>query len=296
MREHVLLLGNGLNDANNKGYKWIDLIKDVVEHLKLKNLSVVKEKPFTLLYEEIFLTNLKETRVSEYKLKSFIAEKLKDILPSALHTKIMSLNFSDIMTTNYDYTIENSNTGVSKDLHDKGIIKQNRYSLFRHNEVNGCKVWHIHGEINKPGTILLGYEHYSGQLQQIRNYVVSGTGNSYKNYQFPPLIKLLKNGKVENNSWLDIFFTKDIHIVGLTLDFVELDLWWLLTYRARRILEKKSPINNEITYYYPKALEDTIQYKLEMFRANEVLTKAFGNKHDLAYYNDVFDYIKKVAS
>jgi hypothetical protein len=34
-------------------------------------------------------------------------------------------------------------------------------------------------------------------------------------------------------SWLDVFFRDDIHIVGLGLDYTEIDLWWALTYKAR---------------------------------------------------------------
>ena len=36
----------------------------------------------------------------------------------------------------------------------------------------------------------------------------------------------------EKKSWIDLFFTHDIYIVGLKLDTNEIDLWWLLTYRA----------------------------------------------------------------
>jgi len=290
MAKNVLLLGNGINDVTNN-YKWIDLIVDIVNYLDIKNLNALKEKPFPLLYEEIFLTNLRGKRVSEFKLKSFIAEKVKRITPNKVYELIKSLNLTDIMTTNYDHTIEKSIGDQSNNMGDNGIVKQNLYNLFRHTEVNGCKVWHIHGELNKPNTILLGYEHYSGQLQQMRNYLVLGTGAAYKK-QFPPLIKQLKKGKVDNNSWLDIFFTKDIHIIGLSLDFIEMDLWWLLTFRARQMLEKQLPINNKIVYYYPTSLEKSIQNKLEILRANEVKTEAYGKAHNIDYYRDVLNAIK----
>jgi hypothetical protein len=290
MAKNVLLLGNGINDVTNS-YKWMDLINDIVNFLDIKSLNGLKEKPFPLLYEEIFLTNLRGKKVSEFEIKSFIAEKIKRITPNKVHELIKSLNLTDIMTTNYDYTIEKSLGDSSEVLNDKGVVKQNLYNIFRHTEVNGCKVWHIHGELDRPNTILLGYEHYSGQLQQMRNYIVLGTGTAYKK-QFPPLIKQLKKGRVNNNSWLDIFFTKDIHIIGLSLDFIELDLWWLLTFRARKILEKQISITNKIVYYYPKPLDKAIQNKLEILRANEVRTEAFGKSHNIDYYRDVFDAIK----
>lgn len=36
----------------------------------------------------------------------------------------------------------------------------------------------------------------------------------------------------DKRSWVDLFFTHDIYILALTLDTNEIDLWWLLTYRA----------------------------------------------------------------
>ena len=292
MAKNVLLLGNGINDVTNS-YKWIDLLKDIVNFLGIKNLNGLKEKPFPLLYEEIFLTNLRGKKVSEFELKSFIAERIKRINPNRVHELIKSLNFTDILTTNYDYTIEKTLGDSNSILNDKGTVKQNLYNIFRHSEVSGCKVWHIHGELNKPNTILLGYEHYSGQLQQMRNYIVLGTGSAYKK-QFSPLIKQLKKGKIDNNSWLDIFFTKDIHIIGLSLDFIELDLWWLLTFRARGVLEKRFPVTNKIFYYYPTSIKKIVQNKLEILKANEVITKEFGKEHNIDYYENIFTTIKNL--
>jgi hypothetical protein len=253
----------------------------------------IEKVPFPLLYEEIYLSSLKRKIVDEYRLKSFIAEKVNQIEPNEVHKRISTLGFSNILTTNYDHIIENALGFEHKDIDNKGKVKESLYSVFRHTQMNGTQIWHIHGEINSPNTILLGYEQYSGQLQHIRNYIVSGTGNIYKSFRSPSLFSLIKKGQVDSNSWLDLFFTQNIHIVGLTLDFIESDLWWLITYRARMKLEKKLPIKNSITYYYPGNFERGIQVKLEMFSANEILTEPISNEHDLSYYQKVFDYIEK---
>jgi hypothetical protein len=34
-------------------------------------------------------------------------------------------------------------------------------------------------------------------------------------------------------SWVDVFLRNDVHIIGLQLDFAEIDLWWLLTVKER---------------------------------------------------------------
>ena len=56
----------------------------------------------------------------------------------------------------------------------------------------------------------------------------------------------------EQESWINLMFTHDIHIVGLTLDVCEIDLWWLLTYRAQLFHSDPSirkHLKNEITLY-----------------------------------------------
>jgi hypothetical protein len=289
MNKPVLLLGNGINNIG-KMYSWEDLIKDLIKFVGLKDLDS-SNKPFPLFYEEIFLSNLKNNKISEEKLKGFISEKVKNIEPTDLHKKIASWGFSDIITTNYDYTVENALGFTSSKLSNNGIVKENLYSVFRHTQVDGAKIWHIHGEVNVPRTILLGFEQYSGQLQQIRNYVATGTGSSYK-IQFPPLVSKLKNGKIDNSSWLDLFFTQDIHIVGLTLDFVESDLWWLFTYRARMKLERRSEIRNSIFYYFPAKLEPKIKSKLGLLCANEIECVSIADMPDKkTFYHKIFDII-----
>ena len=55
-------------------------------------------------------------------------------------------------------------------------------------------------------------------------------------------------------SWLNLFFTHDIYIVGLTLDPCEIDIWWLLTYRAYLYYSNDSGLRkimkNKIVLFY----------------------------------------------
>ena len=54
-------------------------------------------------------------------------------------------------------------------------------------------------------------------------------------------IKKIKNKVKENTydgiSWIELFFNSDVHIVGFGFDFYEIDLWNILTKRARLISE-----------------------------------------------------------
>ena len=91
----------------------------------------------------------------------------------------------------------------------------------------------------------------------------------------------------------DLFLTKNVYIVGLSLDFVEIDIWWAITYRARLKLEKRLPIENSIYYYFPGKYEDSSKSKLEVLSANEIHTTKIGENHDKNYYAQVFEDIKK---
>lgn len=263
----VVLVGNGINNINSV-VSWNILIKNLISHIGSRSQINIRKKPFPLLYEEIFLRGIRNRRMKEIELKKYISEKVLRLGLNRIHKEIMNQGYQHIITTNYDYSLEKAYGLSPRNLKNVGIIKESKYSLFRSILCNKKKVWHIHGECNYPQTITLGYEHYSGYLQHMRNYVVTGTGKSYKK-KFEPLIKRLKVGsRIE--SWIDLFFTNNIYIIGFTFDFVEIHLWWLLTYRARGKYIKNISTNNKIFYFFPYSLEREITDKLELLKSNDV--------------------------
>lgn len=291
MMNGVLLLGNGLNNVT-ASYKWKNLISDLSNHLDVSFPENFKDIPFPLLYEEIYFKGLKEKRIEESQLRSFISQKITNIAPGSGYENIKALQFQNIITTNYDYNIERSLGFEDNKLKNNGFIKESRYSVFRCMTDGRINVWHIHGENHLPNTIILGYEHYSGQLQHLRNYAITGSSNQYRK-EVQPLNNRLKEGNDTIQSWLDLFLTKNVYIVGLSLDFVEIDIWWAITYRARLKLEKRLPIENSIYYYFPGKYEDSSKSKLEVLSANEIHTTKIGENHDKNYYAQVFEDIKK---
>jgi hypothetical protein len=50
-------------------------------------------------------------------------------------------------------------------------------------------------------------------------------------------------------SWVDVFLRDDIHILGLSLDFVEIDLWWLLVFKERLRCRNRLPIGATVYYH-----------------------------------------------
>lgn len=290
----VLLIGNDINNVTN-AYSWQNLITGLVDKAGLGDDMDLENKPFPMLYEEIFLKSARALDTKERLLKEYIAHETAKMEVNALHGKILGLKAEHILTTNYDLLLERAALLPRRACSNRGLVKEAKYSLFRYHEANDRKIWHIHGSETHPSSIALGYEHYGGYLQQMRNYVTVGTKTTYKSLKLDPLGKRLKKGIEQHTSWIDSFFLDDIHIFGLNLDFVEMHLWWLLTYRSRLMLGTQLDIRNRIFYYYPAKYEKRSKHKLEMLKVNGIETIPIPLKgtYKMAYYNRV---IKEIAN
>jgi len=284
MKNYSLLIGNGINNIG-KDNSWDNLITEIAVFCKIKfKIDDEKKAHFPLLYEEIFLTAAQKNKIKEIDLKRFIANKVATIKGNNIHKKIASLNCSNIITTNYEFSLE----GIFPKKNN-GLINEKIYSIFRHYTIHKKNFWHIHGDSNHAASINLGFEHYGGQLQYIRNYVTKGYEFTNNKKHIPlPLIKLLQQKKITHHSWIDLFFTTDIYIIGLTFDFVETDLWWLLTYRARKKIEYPHLIKNEITYYIPKKFATSAKNKLDLFKATQVKVVVI-DKTGESFYNNILN-------
>ncbi|QNL51096.1 hypothetical protein H8S90_05795 [Olivibacter sp. SDN3] len=291
MPEYVLLVGNDINNIS-PGKSWNELLEDIKAHFNVGYIQN-EDKPFPMLYEEIFLGAVENGSVTEEKnLKTFIAENVSKIISNEFHEEIRQLPVSHIMTTNYEFAIE----GIVPE-NNNSIVKETTYSLFRRYMLADKTYWHIHGDCNNPSSINLGYEHYCGQLQGMRNYTVSGTNYTSKAVIKTPLIRRLAKGKQPNyQSWIDLFFTKDVYIFGLSLDYVESDLWWLLTYRARNKFYRKSAfIKNKIHYFIPLEYAETAKGKLTLLKANDVDVHVIKQKDKQLYYKEIISLLKHLA-
>lgn len=283
MKNLVLLIGNDINNIS-RGQSWKDLLQDIITFCHASGcIELDDKKPFPLLYEEIFLTASKKQKIREKDLKSFIAIKAAEIKGNSLHNAIRALKPAHILTTNYEFTLEGGTP-----FENTSIINEKFYSIFRRYKVDDINYWHIHGDCLNPMSINLGFEHYGGQLQLMRNYVVSGTFYTSKDVPKASLLRRIHAKQVYFHSWIDLFFTNDIHIFGLSLDFVETDLWWLLTYRARQKFHHKNvPVPNQIYYYIPEEYMAAAKFKIDLLAANDVTVISFPGRDKLAYYESV---------
>jgi len=287
----ALLVGNDINNLS-PGYSWETLLKELINFVGGKGNIKSSGEQFPLLYEEIWAyAEINKTK-SEFDIKEFISEKVQKIKPNVIHEKLACLPVTEILTTNYEFTLEESVVNEPSSLKNTGAVSEQKYSLFRHFKFNEKRFWHIHGDANHPQSIALGYEQYSGYLQNMRNYMVSGTKDTYKSIRLESLIKRLKTRDHSTYSWIDLFFSHDIHILGLGLDFVEIHLWWLLTYRARVLNGHKLPRRNKIFYYSPTSREEKDKIKHRFLRAYGVTIREVDDSSGKDnYYSNVISKI-----
>lgn len=104
----------------------------------------------------------------------------------------------------------------------------------------------------------------------------------------------IKYGFTDNGTqlvcWIDAFFFTNLHIIGITLDFSEIDIWWLLSRRAR--LLKNGYIKNQV-YYYPTFPMSEIHYHLPKLRLLERMgVKVVYHKQTLDIEKGYTDYPK----
>ena len=231
---HSLLLGNGINRVALQK-DWLLILKELAQKFGADDLiQHLEGKPLSMFIEELSARSSGRFLDAENRVKRAFAKLLKQIDPIEAHRRICE-PFRVIMTTNYDFTIEEALVGP---LHSPAFLSpESRYSLFRRYKAGSKEVWHVHGDVARPSSMVLGFDQYAGSLQKIRNYVMTGIDVSTLPYR---LSSAVKSGHPDFHltrsvySWVDHFLRDHIHIVGLRMDFTEIDLWWLLVHKRRR--------------------------------------------------------------
>lgn len=231
---HSLLLGNGVNRAALQK-DWTQILRELAAQFEADELiHHLGCKPLSMFIEELCARSTGVFRHTEHAVKVAFAKLLEQITPIEAHQRICD-PFKVILTTNYDFTIEEAFAGP---LYNPAFLyPESRYSLFRRYQAGSKDIWHIHGDSARPSSMVLGYDQYAGSLQKIRNYVTEGVKIKALDYR---LSSPVKNGVIEFESnrsiysWVDHFLRDHLHIVGLGMDFTEIDLWWLLLHKRRR--------------------------------------------------------------
>lgn len=258
MSKQVYLFGNGINRQNsvdcsditaNNAVSWESLLEKLNQTFadgEVRNIIKTNEgqgekegfeqKEFPFVYEEI--------RARKNVDKNEIGEKIQCLVKrmkrNNRHDNLHQLKADAILTTNYDYLIENSIDPNWKRQKFTSTTEK-KYSLYRSQKAKGLDVWHIHGEQAMKSSIMLGFKHYIDYSAEVRNratkWVARQKGAN------------IQDDKLKQSSWVDFFFTHNVHIVGLGMGYSEYPLWWLLNYRAyKKVKEQNLSISNEVNF------------------------------------------------
>ena len=249
---NVIFFGNGLNRIQ-EGLDWNKLLDEI------SGGKILKDIPLPFQYEDICLSDDAgdfdkgpSCSVGEDELKQSIVDKLSIIHSNDVYEALAKMPINDYITTNYDKMLEKTLSGMGYELIDSDS-SESRYSIHRYNTLKKGddvkRIWYIHGNIDKRNSIIMGYDQYCGELSKMDDWVKG----SYKIANEP--IKTIHSRfpntahKDTIKSWIDLFFTSNVHIIGYSMPFDEIDLWWLLDKRKRLIWEGRMTTYGTITFY-----------------------------------------------
>ena len=258
-RPKILLLGNGIN-LLFKDQSWEDMIKAELaksgNHLTWEQIrSVPATMQIVLATNDKVRTQLKDI-AGELEKQQFTDDR------KLFLQRLIDLPMDCIMSANYSLELERANgfkgssasyrtrlrrTFTPEDTRD-GFRLYQYYPLSRA-DGNITPLWHIHGDIAKPNSMIMGHYYYEKHLREIQDRVARMM-RSYHGSQ---------SAKVDYTpqSWVDWFLMGDIYILGLGLYLCEADLWWLLCCKKRHFPESR-------VYYYG-SLEDERSLLLEAY-------------------------------
>lgn len=241
----TILFGNGVNRLSENGIDWKELLRKVSGLLG----DIPDFNNNTMLFEYIVLPlvvpladcdghplyfNDGEPWLVKNEPEEVLKTRLKDILKdgkSWFYENLADLHADHYLTTNYEpylneeFTIceeegyQENFAGVESLLYDHAVGMRNGHK---------ASLWNIHGSTKEPQSILLGMNEYCKYVIAIDQY--------------------LQIKESDKKSWVDLLTETNVHIVGFGLAFEEIDLWYLLTRRMRKI-KQGEPINNKIFFY-----------------------------------------------
>ena len=299
--DNTILFGNGINRLSSS-LTWEKLLEEIMESRIFKP----DELPNTMTYERIILERPyynEDVRKDEFKVKNKIKGLLENIEKNNVYTELFKLNVQNYLTTNYDYAFIDSILDldeVNLPIHE--YTTEDVYSIRRLKRISNKQektkhFWQIHGEIRKPATIMLGLDHYCGSIGKIDNYIKGGYEykKEGKDEKEISIEKKFEENLFTNSSWVELFFTTNIHIIGLTFDFSEIDLWWIINKwaRLRRSKELNGKIKNKIIYYCD-SITDSKKCLFESFGVEVKIDKLSDSMDKYsAYYDKLINRFQK---
>lgn len=263
--QNTALIGNGILRGYDPGYgypSWESILKLLSDEFSVP-INDLNLKPLPLVFEKIRLQLIRDQKNPNTLLK-YVADLIDcPTYKRSQLTDIFGGITKNVLTTNYNDAIASVkafNFPITGKYYME--LEEKYHSLFRAQTDGKKDLWKIHGDTQRPNSILLGYNQYAKYMGQIKDYLYKGI--KYKNIDHPlqsplmgkkPDFNFDKSGNLY--SWVDIFLRDQIHIVGLGLDFSEIIMWWLIS--EKLTLQAKFPSKVGGINYYSIQLPNKIK-------------------------------------
>lgn len=253
VRPKVLLIGNGLTYKN--GVPWPELIRKTARpdaDVSRYEREDTEGNRWFAVPNTVLTLAVSETGDRERHARYVEALEQKSYPENERIRELLAMPFDAVLTTNYTYELEAallpkypalSNDSKRKRARTIEGKQDRRFLLYTFNRVTegGPDIWHIHGELRRPSSMVLSHDEYARLVHEILAYNKS-LRNKY--------VKERNNLKFQ--SWIDYLVLGDVYILGLGMDFSEFDLWWLL---GRRLRERCDC--GKVVFYEPEK-EDNV--------------------------------------
>lgn len=287
-KRSALLVGNGINRLFGDG-SWEEWIKSgkAMKRDGGVSWSQISNLPATM---QIVVA-------TDADVRGFVREKATELdaatvsgEKAAFLRDMIAMPVDCFLTTNYTFEIERAaGFSGSRKTYARKLIRtietegtQDDFRLFRYYPLptgNGetKPLWHIHGDLAKIDSMILGHYYYAKHLTHIQKRAYqalrSCLGCQKHDREFLP------------QSWVDWFLVSDIHIVGFGMYACEMDLWWLLAYKSRHFSD------TQVFYYGDCSQENRLllqAYGVKIMKTNDSILHEYRKR----CYDDAFCSIR----
>ena len=237
-RPQCLLLGNGINRSFDDP-SWRKIVEDELKASGSQwTWNDISDMPATM--QIVVATGDHVDERMEKLANDMIAIHMTQERKGFLQ-RFFDLPVSDIMTANYSFELEMADgMPESKSTYSHRLRttreQTSREKAFRvgnyYQTSTRHRIWHIHGDIAKPSTMLMGHYYYAKQLRVIQD-CAAGTVKRAKTAQRTGVDFTPEN-------WVDLFLTGDVYILGFGLYLCESDVWYLLCCKKRNFPQTRT--------------------------------------------------------
>ena len=227
----VLLLGNGILRLRG-GVSWEALLARIAVNDEIPD-SVLRDIPLAMRVEALCGADVEGAR-----LRAAAEFEPTDACVTDTLRRLLRLPWDCVLTTNYTYEAESVLLGqdhFGKEDRRRTLACMDG-SVYRKDNLHFCyimerkglpplPVWHIHGDLGRPDSMILSYYSYAKAISRLQKY------NRQLKNAFQDAVQARR--LVTPRSWSDWFILGDVYTVGFGYDFSEFDLWWAAERKAR---------------------------------------------------------------